>query len=486
MKASRHIALRGAMLSALADGVEPGDRAEALDGVASALVSDRGGPDTPGFTALVARFLAEAVLATAELERWESDVLAAAPDAERHRRAANLRAKRALEKLEGEAGLDPLRALLSNLAEVDNLDRREAVRAELRAVPLPIALIDPPPGRSSARTREPEAPASPTPRVAIVASLDGTPVTAPYVLTPGKVHELAIEARVLDWPGEAHALTIRALSRWPASAMELPEVRLLRPADGNGDAVLVARGSSHLLLHASATDPLEPIEITFEGEFTFENENRIANLIGHPQLRVRTFDPAADVITGAPALDEHILRLLSKLREEGIAPSEQEAFGRFLGAINRAGVAMAWEREFPEGTRPTEARFQDELRKRLKMATELGGRLAEHAWQGGGQTDLAHDEVVAELKVERDTPATIDTATKYLAQSTQYASGGQRQLSILVILDMTSKDEPPGVLANSVGIIEPKLHGLDDPAYPSRVAVVIINGALPLPSDWSH
>lgn len=473
------------MLAALADGVEPGDRAEALDGVASALVSGSGGPDTPGFTALAMRTLAEAILATSELERWEKDVLAAAPDAERHRKAANLRAKRALENLDGDTGLDPLRTLLSTLAEMDDLDRCAAVRSELQALSLPIALIDAPPrSSSSAPHRGRDAAVTPTPRVVVVASLDGALVTAPYALTPGKVHELGIEARVLDWPDGADALTIRALSRWPASAMELPEVRLERPADGNG--ILVARGSSHLLLHASATDPLQPIEITFEGEFTSEGENRIAHLIGYPQLRIRTFDPAADVITGAPALDEHILALLSKLREEGIAPSEQEAFGRFLGAINRAGVAMTWEREFPKGTRPTEAEFQDELRKRLKMATELGGRLSEHAWQGGGETDLAHDEVIAELKVERDTPATIDTATKYLAQPTQYASGGQRQLSILVVLDMSPKEEPPGVLANLVGIIEPKLHGLDDPAYPSRVAVVIINGGLPLPSDWSR
>ena len=119
------------------------------------------------------------------------------------------------------------------------------------------------------------------------------------------------------------------------------------------------------------------------------------------------------------------------------------------------------------------------------MAPELGGRVQKHAWQGGGPTDLVHDGVVAELKVERTQPATLERAADYMAQATQYASTGQRQLSILVVLDMTPKEAPPGALANTIGWIEPALHGLNDSAFPSRVAVVIINGNLPVPSAWS-
>lgn len=55
------------------------------------------------------------------------------------------------------------------------------------------------------------------------------------------------------------------------------------------------------MLHASSAYPLEQINIAFEGEFRAESGNRIAKLIGHHELSVRTFDPAQDVITGAPA-----------------------------------------------------------------------------------------------------------------------------------------------------------------------------------------
>ncbi len=50
---------------------------------------------------------------------------------------------------------------------------------------------------------------------------------------------------------------------------------------------------------------------------------------------------------------------------------------------------------------------------------------------------------------------------------------------------MTAKQAPVGIVGNYIGLIEPALHGLTDPAYPARVAVVIINGNLPLPSNWA-
>lgn len=51
---------------------------------------------------------------------------------------------------------------------------------------------------------------------------------------------------------------------------------------------------------------------------------------------------------------------------------------------------------------------------------------------------------------------------------------------------MTQMTGAPGVLANTMGWLEPELHGLDDPAFPSRVAVIIIKANLPRPSDWSR
>jgi len=50
---------------------------------------------------------------------------------------------------------------------------------------------------------------------------------------------------------------------------------------------------------------------------------------------------------------------------------------------------------------------------------------------------------------------------------------------------MTEKNSPVGAMGNYIGLLEPALHGLTDPVFPSRVAVVIVNGNLPLPSGWA-
>lgn len=117
------------------------------------------------------------------------------------------------------------------------------------------------------------------------------------------------------------------------------------------------------------------------GEFSFA-------LLGPRELAVRTFDPTRDVQTGAAVLDQRIHSMLAELRDLDLAMEEQPAFGRMFGALARAATRIVVERQFPEGTQPTEKEFQAELLKRLVMATELGGRITEHAWQGGGPTDL--------------------------------------------------------------------------------------------------
>jgi hypothetical protein len=481
------IAWRQRALEALASSSPNArERAELLEGAAAAIRAEVSAHDK-GVSARAAAGLGEALAALAELERWEQDVLAAAVDAERHRRAAVLRAQQAGRALSGADGsLVPVRSALERIAAVADLDERAAIRDQLRRLALPLALINSP--AASAQGVVPRVDAgvvdAPNPRVVLLPSIDGSPITAAHVLTPNQVHDLQVEVRVLDWPADSEQLILRLLSRWPASAVEVTEISIARPAK-EIEGVRTGRGSSHLVLHAAAADPLTPINFNIEGQFIGQ-DTRTARLLGHRELSVRTFDQEKDVITGAPVLDERILAMLAELRDEGIAPDEQPAFGRFLAAVARAGMRIMAEREFPEGSNPKESEFQREMLKRLAMATELEGRISEHAWQGGGETDLAHDGVIAELKVEKLKAVTLEGSTKYLAQTTHYASAGQRQLSIMVILDMTAKETPPGVLANSIGWLIPKLHGLDDPAYPSRVAAVILNGNLPLPSDWSR
>lgn len=104
----------------------------------------------------------------------------------------------------------------------------------------------------------------------------------------------------------------------------------------------------------------------------------------------------------------------------------------------------------------------------------------------GGLDDLLHDDVIVELKVARNTAVTVEDCAHYLGQPTQYGVGRGSQLSVLVVLDHSKKEAPPGVLDNYVDWLSPRLHGLDNPRYPSLVGVLILNSNLPVPSAWSR
>lgn len=102
------------------------------------------------------------------------------------------------------------------------------------------------------------------------------------------------------------------------------------------------------------------------------------------------------------------------------------------------------------------------------------------------QTDVRHDGVTAELKVERARPVTRESTSKYIGQLTQYAAADGTRLSILTILDMSPKLLPIGTPENYLFTLGPQQHGLQNPEAPSIVATLIVNGNMPTPSSWSR
>lgn len=79
------------------------------------------------------------------------------------------------------------------------------------------------------------------------------------------------------------------------------------------------------------------------------------------------------------------------------------------------------------------------------------------AW---GFLDIIHDRINVELKVARQTAVTVETSHRYLGQPTDYAADTGSQQSILVVLDMTQKQTPPGmILENYLRMDEARTRG---------------------------
>ena len=114
--------------------------------------------------------------------------------------------------------------------------------------------------------------------------------------------------------------------------------------------------------------------------------------------------------------------------------------------------------------------------------------MQEHPQQAGGITDIRFRGVIVELKVENENGERERMARKYTRQVTQYAGVEARQVSVLLILDLTEKVNPPGDIRNDILLYNVPTHGTTDvpPKFPSKAFVFVVNGNTRNPSSYSR
>ncbi|KYF83482.1 hypothetical protein BE17_17765 [Sorangium cellulosum] len=233
----------------------------------------------------------------------------------------------------------------------------------------------------------------------------------------------------------------------------------------------------------------EPIALATRARFLAANDARMlsATVIGHANLQVRALDQSSyPVLTRYPMIDIQIPKILEEVRNSlpDLRPSDYDDFmnclvilGRYAGMVQQTGVF--------KGKDVDERRdFQQHLLQHLRM--QLGPDVHEEETLAGGRLDLRFRNVIIELKVEHSVKDRSKLRTKYVRQPAQYSASGI-PVSVVCILDMTEKLQPPSNVANNITLEAPALHGYDSaiPVYPSKVAVVIIDGNLRSPSSYS-
>jgi hypothetical protein len=103
----------------------------------------------------------------------------------------------------------------------------------------------------------------------------------------------------------------------------------------------------------------------------------------------------------------------------------------------------------------------------------LGQDVQEYPSQAGGITDIRYRGVIVELKVEKENGDREHISKKYTLQSVQYAGVEARQVSILLVLDLTAKNKPPGDIRNDIILTGVETHGGEGGAkkFPSKCSV---------------
>jgi hypothetical protein len=477
---------RASALASLVDRADAGRLSEALLAASDKALGVIAEHDSRP-TAQAWRAYAAAQKATARLVAWKEAVRQAEPDGRRNLESAHLLATEALSAIDvTEPVLTEIAIVLNAIAAVAAPAEVEPCLDQLRGVPLPLPISKPPRAPMVPHVERAESP--PEPIAVALFELSGEPAPDAALIHAQRFNDVRLQLRLTQWPEWADELHATAVSVAGENA-SFPSFRLDRPQASDADGLWTVEGDGKLVI--KAVQPLgdDPLTFTLLTELVSSGDGRkeAVRTVGQRELRLWAIDDSpTSFFTGYEQLDERLAKIFALIsHNDSFGPdAERKAFMRFLRGLLRAATVMQTRRVY-RGATPDERRFQTDLLNMLDQQDALHGRVQEGSEIAGGETDLVHDKIVAELKVVKNTAVTAENVGQFLGQTTSYSSGLGSQLGIAVILDLSEKKNPLGHPANYVHWVEPKLHGVTDPTYASHVAVLVVNGNAPLPSDFA-
>ena len=381
---------------------------------------------------------------------------------------------------------DPTRQSLIQTGQCNS----DELRAFLLMIPLPILYWN---ARESEfpyqdQVADQESDTIPSPMLRVIVFLDHAPVASPQFLKSNILYPLVFRIRGLTWPSDAVRLRLDLLTTCPQNEFSVSNFTLDKPhciKDGEYQGELVGQIRFNSRQSSFLDDLVFTVRSAFEtstGDFTE------IPVIGHNELRLRVVnEDLHPLMTGNRRLDQHIEKLVTKLLSNH--PKIQDELPdllKMLQALSRLLATYAQEAIYKGESEVPESEFQKTVLRDLRNL--LGQDVQEHPSQAGGVTDIRYRGVVVELKVEDKNGDREYLSKKYAGQATQYAGVEARQVSILLVLDLTTKDKPPSDIRNDIILTDVETHGGDDRAkeFPSKTFVFVINGNMKSPSTYSR
>ena len=376
-------------------------------------------------------------------------------------------ARRAL--LEG-VGCDP--ALLSTFLE---------------SIPLPTLYWSAEQPRPSFGELSEETVPSQNPMVRAIVFLDQEPVASPQFLNQGVLYRLTFRLQGLGWPDNAVRLRVNLNTTCPSELYSVSEFAMDRTTDMI-DGRFNGEVTGHISFQARQSNLLDDLVFTVHAALVTEEKELIEiPVIGHNELRIKVVDSPTWLPTAETTpLHQRIVELIEALiMQHPSVQHELPALFPVLQALGRICAVYAQEAAFKGRTSVSESEFQQKVVHDLRMSLDPS-EVQEHPKQAGGITDIRFRGVVVELKVENENGKRSHLAEKYCRQVTQYAGVEARQISVLLILDLTEKVNPPGDIKNDIFLTDVPTHGASAPHFPSKAFVFVVNGNTRNPSSYSR
>jgi hypothetical protein len=328
----------------------------------------------------------------------------------------------------------------------------------------------------------------PSPLLRVVIFLDNSPIVSPQLLKPNILYPLVFRLRGVTWPGDVTRLRLDLLTTCPQSEFSVSEFSIDSPhSSQNGEYEGELPG--YIKFNSAQSTFLDDLVFKIRGAFERSDGGFLeVPVIGHNELRLRVVSQDRHpLMTGNRLLDRHIEELVTTLLLDcPIIRGEMPELLDMLQALSRLLATYAQEAIYKERSDVLEPEFHSTVLRDLRLM--LGQDVQEHPNQAGGIPDIRFRGVIVELKVERHNGDRAHISKKYASQSAQYAGVEARQVSIILVLDLTSKDKPPSDIRNDIILTGVPTHGGDDrtKAFPSSTFVFVINGNMKSPSTYSR
>ena len=335
-------------------------------------------------------------------------------------------------------------------------------------------------------TEKPDA--APSPMLRVIVFLDHAPIASPQLLKSNILYPLEFRVRGLTWPDDAIRLRLDLLTTCPPSEFSISRFTLETPY-WTENSEYQGELTGQIKFNSGQSSLLDDLVFTVRGAFETSDGNFVEiPVIGHNELRIRVVnEDRHPLMTGNWPLDQHIEELATKLLSD--CPKVNDELPdllEMLQALTRLLATYAQEAIYKGKNDVPESEFQTTVLRDLRNV--LGQDVQEHPSQAGGVTDIRYRGVIVELKVEKENGDRKRISKKYTAQAAQYAGVEAKQVSVLLILDLTTKDKPPGDIRNDIILTDVETHGGDDRAkeFPSKVFVFVVNGNMKNPSTYSR
>ena len=362
------------------------------------------------------------------------------------------------------------------------------LRAFLLIIPLPILYWNARESEFPYQVADQESDTIPSPMLRVIVFLDHAPVASPQFLKSNILYPLKFRVRGLTWPSDAVRLRLDLLTTCPQNEFSVSNFTLDKPhciKDGEYQGELIGQ----IKFNSGQSSVLDDLVFTVRSAFeTSAGDFTEIPVIGHNELRLRVVnEDLHPLMTGNRRLDQHIAGLVTKLLSD--YPKVQDELSdllEMLQALARLLATYAQEAIYKGESEVPESEFQKTVLRDLRNL--LGQNVQEHPNQAGGIADIRYRGVIVELKVERENGDLEYISKKYTAQAAQYAGVEARQVSIVLVLDLTTKEKPPGDIRNDIILTDVETHGGDDRAkeFPSKTFVFVINGNMKSPSTYSR